>query len=499
MLLVLLPFIQSFGGFMSLRINHNTSSLNAHRNLIKADKRVNSSLEKLSSGLAINRAGDAPAMLVASEQMRSQVASLEQAIKNSETSVSMVQTSESALGEVNNMLVEMRSLAIHAANEGANDAVMLEADQQDISSKISYIDRIATTTQFGSKKLLDGSNGVSGAAIGDGLEFVSATTATHSSDEQGFSVTITQEAKASSMVASTALTDELIKNGEILLISEGGKTASYTTKKEDTVASAVRNFAAAAKQAGLLVNIDVDDSGIIGINHLEKGKDQYFEVSSSTAGVLSELANGLNRVQTGQDIVGMINGEAALGKGTTLSGIVGNPMTDGLVVRFNGLSNGEAVPEASSVGKVLVSQNSLTFQIGGGAGQKVQIALQNLASNQLGRGVVNRSNFMSLRDINVKTAQGSQDALALIDKAINDVTSARSALGNVQKNTLETNIATLQATVENMIAAESTIRDTDVAMEMANFTRNSLMAQSAAAMMAQANQVPNKVFRLIEK
>ena len=173
---------------MSLRINHNTSSLNAHRSLVKADKRVNASLEKLSSGLAINRAGDAPAMLVASEQMRSQVASLEQAIKNSETSVSMVQTSESALGEVNNMLVEMRSLAIHAANEGANDAVMLEADQQDISSKISSIDRIATTTQFGSKKLLDGSNGVSGTAIGDGLEFVSATTGTQSSDEMGFEV-----------------------------------------------------------------------------------------------------------------------------------------------------------------------------------------------------------------------------------------------------------------------------------------------------------------------
>ena len=482
---------------MSLRINHNTNSLNAHRNLAKNTNKLRGSLEKLSSGLAINRAGDNPAMLVASEQMRSQISSLEQAIKNSETSVSMVQTSESALAEANNMLVEMRSLAIHAANEGANDAVMLEADQQDILAKIDAIDRVAKTTQFGSRKLLDGSNGVSGTAIGDGLEFVSATTKTQGSEEKGFSVALTREAKASVLLGSTALSEELLKNGEILMAAEGGKTATYTTKKEDTLASAVRNLAAEAMNAGLDVKIEVDEAGIIGVQHMNKGADAYFEVSSSTAGVLSEQASGLSRVQNGVDIAGTINGEAAIGKGIELRGLVGNPNTDGLVVRFSGLSNGEAVPENAEVGLVTVSQNSLTFQIGGGAGQKVQIALQNLSSDQLGRGVGNMSNFASLKDVNVKTAQGAQDALALIDQSINDVTTARSTLGNVQKNTLETNIATLQATVENMVAAESTIRDTDIAVELANFTRDSLMAQSSAAMMAHANQVPNKVFRLI--
>ena len=483
---------------MSLRINHNTGSLNAHRNLVNNTKKVNSSLEKLSSGLAINRAGDAPAQLVASEQMRSQVASLEQAIKNSESSVSMVQTAEGALGEVNNMLVAMRSLAIHAANEGANDAVMLEADQLEISSMVSAIDRIAKTTQFGAKKLLDGSNGVSGTAIGDGLEFISATTATQSSSEKGYTVAILKEAEAASMVGAAALTDVIVKAGETLSITEGGKNAIYMSKETDTVESAVRNFANEAKKAGLAVDIDHQE-GILRIQHKNKGADYSFEVSSSTAGVLSEQAESLTSVNNGQDIVGTINGEAMVGKDDVMTGLVGSSTTEGLVVRFRGTQDGQKVPENTPVGTVTVAQNALTFQIGGNAGQTVNIALQNLASDQVGRGVDNLSGFASLSDINVKSSQGAQDSLSLIDKAINDVTGARAKLGSFQKNTLETNISTLRTTMENMVAAESTVRDTDMAMELANYTRNNLLAQSAAAMLAQANQLPSKVFSLMEE
>src|SRR3989339_497965 len=113
---------------MSLRINHNTSAINAHRNLLQNSEQMGSTLEKLSSGLKINRASDGPANLVISEQMRAQIAGLKQAIDNSETAVSLVQTTEANLSEVNKLLINIRQLAIHASNEGVNDETMLQAD-----------------------------------------------------------------------------------------------------------------------------------------------------------------------------------------------------------------------------------------------------------------------------------------------------------------------------------------------------------------------------------
>ena len=143
---------------MSLRINHNLAALNAHRNLLNTTGALSSSMQKLSSGFRINQGSDNPAGLVISEQFRAQIAGLNQAIDNSEGSISMVQTAEGALNEINNLLISMRELAIHAANEGFNDADQLAADQAEIENAIATIDRIAQNTQFGTKKLLDGSN-----------------------------------------------------------------------------------------------------------------------------------------------------------------------------------------------------------------------------------------------------------------------------------------------------------------------------------------------------
>jgi flagellin len=141
---------------MSLRINNNIAAIDAHRNLVLTTMNLAKSMEKLSSGYRINRAADNPAGLVISEQFRAQIAGLNQAIANSEGSVNMIQTAEGALNEINNLLVSMRELAIHAANEGFNDITQLEADQAEITNAVKTIDRIAANTQFGTKKLLDG-------------------------------------------------------------------------------------------------------------------------------------------------------------------------------------------------------------------------------------------------------------------------------------------------------------------------------------------------------
>ena len=141
-----------------MRGNHNISSMTALRHLGNTSNATDKNLERLSSGLKINSGADGPADLMISEQMRAQVAGLNQAVRNSETSISMVQTAEGALNEVSSILVNMRQLALHAANSGANDRKMLQADQNEIENLLGTIDRIARSTQFGTRVLFDGSN-----------------------------------------------------------------------------------------------------------------------------------------------------------------------------------------------------------------------------------------------------------------------------------------------------------------------------------------------------
>jgi len=484
---------------MSLRINHNTASLNAHRNLVKANERVSKSLERLSSGLRINSAGDGAAAMMASEQLRAQIASIDQAIRNTESTTSMVQTAEGALSEANNTLVEMRQLAIQSANEGSNDAVMLAANQESIRNMLNSIDRIGQFTQFGQRKLLDGSSGVSGLAIGDGLDYVSAITETKSSGERGYEVKVSQLATKANILGTNPLTKELIENGEALFVTEGGKTATYVTKETDTIDAAIAGFANAAKKAGLNVSIMDAGNGVIKIEHNLYGSEHTFTAASSTAGVISKEAGSFVEATAGNNLRGTINGEPTVGMGEMMTGITGNQTTDGLTVSFHTNDpNFAETEEGTVVGRVNVNQNAMTFQIGPNQGQKVNIAMQNVSSGALARGIDNVSGFQSLKDVDVRTAQGALDTMTLVDKAINDVIAVRAQLGAFQNHTLEINAANMRVAKENMVAAESTIRDTDMAAEMAEFVKNDLIMQSSAAMLAQANQIPQKVMRLLE-
>ncbi len=188
---------------MSLRINHNLAALNANRNLKLTSAMVNTSMQKLSSGFRINQASDDPAGLVISEQFRAQIAGLNRAVQNSEGSISMIQTAEGALSEINNLLTSMRELAIHAANEGFNDTDQLAADQAEIANAIKTIDRIAVNTQFGTKKILDGSKDNIATITSAGT---SGLTVKQSNLKTGaHSVTATKTADATSTLNTTSL------------------------------------------------------------------------------------------------------------------------------------------------------------------------------------------------------------------------------------------------------------------------------------------------------
>ena len=147
---------------MSLRVNTNMPAINSHRNLITNNAEQAKTMERLSSGLKINRGADGPAALVISERLRSQTAGLKQAIDNSEAGVALVQTAEAALNEVSSALINARQLAVASANEAVNDEFMLRANQQEIDNILATVTRIAKNTQFGQKNLLDGSKGATG-------------------------------------------------------------------------------------------------------------------------------------------------------------------------------------------------------------------------------------------------------------------------------------------------------------------------------------------------
>ena len=177
-----------------MRIRSNATSLNTLRHSDDNFKNVKSSIEKLSSGTKINRAADGPASLIASERLRGQIAGLRQAYSNNENAIAMFQTAEGALGEVSNILIRLKQLSVHAANEAVNDDSMLAADQHEVQNLLSTMDRIVKTAEFNGRILLDGSMGANGASVGNNIRFVNAETWTEASPMEGYEVDITQVA-----------------------------------------------------------------------------------------------------------------------------------------------------------------------------------------------------------------------------------------------------------------------------------------------------------------
>ena len=240
---------------MALRVNSNIAALNALRHLQHTERDLSQNLERLSSGRKLNHAADGPASLVISEQMKSQISGLGQAIRNSESSISMIQTTEGALNEVSNILVNLRQLAIHAANEGTNDEKTLQADQNEVENLISTLKNIAKNTQFGRRTLLDGSNSATGVAVGDGMEFVSASEDAKSTLANGHKVDITQVATRAMMVASRRLSLEDVAVSDpnkslSFVINEGGRTVSVDLKNNKELREKIEKLSISAIRIG---------------------------------------------------------------------------------------------------------------------------------------------------------------------------------------------------------------------------------------------------------
>jgi flagellin len=481
---------------MAFRINHNIASMNAYRNLSRNDMGFSQSLERLSSGLRINKAGDDPAGLVVSENMRAQIAGLGQAIENSELATAMVQTAEGALTEVHALLTSMRELAIHAANEGANSAADLAADQSEIDNALATIDRIAGQTQFGTKKLLDGSNGVTGTVTSGTVTFLSGTGATKAGT---YDVVVSTQAEQATFTTTNSAAITGIAADETLTVTNDATGVSVTINLEagDNRQTIIDKINAYSDDTEVVAT--TDGANDIALTSAIYGRAGDFTIVSSleaTDGTQSGFADGAGNSDDGVNIVGTFNVGAtayqADGAGAILSGRAGS-LVEGLRV--------QTTAAAGTAGTVTVRNNSLVFQVGANAGQQVTLSISNMAASTIGEGLDAPSGgsnqFASLSEISILDADKAADSLAIIDKAIEQVSTIRGTLGAFQSNTLESGVNNLRVAEENLVAAESTIRDTDMAAEMATFTRNQIMLQAATAMLAHANAAPQVVLQLL--
>jgi flagellin len=469
-----------------LSVVNNSTSLNAQANLSRASSALAKTTERLSSGLKINRGADGPAALVISEKQRAQIAGLRQAIDNTDKAASMVQTAEGALNEINSLLVKVRSLAIDSANTGVNDSDALAANQAEIANALDTINRIANNTQFGTKKLLDGSGGITGTSNDTDVSVLKATTDTQAGTYAVVVTTVGERANiAAGTTQSSALaTDETLTVNGVAIQLESGMTQAE-------VVSRVNDYSA---QTG--VTAEISSGGATRVYSNAFGSDADVSIVSNVAAAATSSGFGTTALNdTGANIVGTIGGTSFTGKGNVLTATSGN--ANGLSVQLAASSTNAALTVTGAQGNTTVVDNSLVFQIGANANQTAKVAVDKMNTDGLGVGV-SGNQFNSLSEIDVTSGAKAQDALSVIDSAINNVTNLRGTLGAFQQNTLQATASNLQSTLENTVNAESVIRDTNFAEEIANLTKNQVLVQAGTSVLKTANQQPQMVLSLLQ-
>ncbi len=370
-----------------MRINNNVAAFNANRNLSTSNMSLGKSLEKLSSGFRINRAGDDAAGLTISQGLRAQASGLQQATRNAQDGISVVQTAEGALTEVHSMLNRMRDLAVQANNTGTNDATAVDASEKEYIELANEIDRISQTTSFGSKKLLNGSFGASHSATGAAVDYATGAT------------------------------------GGDITFAFGGDTTTVTITAGDSADDVVNKINDQVGSRGVSASVEF---GVSGAEFTITGGDAFVVAGAGVADI-------------------------------------GTPGT------------------LASTGS-----DGATFQIGANnsANDRIEVSISSMTT--VGLSI----------DKSVGVLDDAGAAIDAIDAAIAKVSDQRSELG-AKQNRFESTINNLQVSTENIVASESRIRDTDMATEMTNFTKQQILQQAGTAMLGQANSLPQGVLRLL--
>jgi len=480
-------------------VQNNIPALNSHRNLLINNSNVARNLERLSSGFRINRAGDDAAGLAISERMRGQIRGLAMAEQNTANGISLIQTAEGGLNETHAILQRMRELAVQSAN-GTFQAIDRGQIDLEVQNLIDEINRISASTHYNGIQLLDGSFGsmpVAGHSVTPAAGEMGPTTV------NGFNIQTLQ------LLDSTLAANQSANNSS----NTGQAYNPLVGLMDQNVRIVVADFSAAQDGSGQQISLQVGDQVFMG------------RADTAAAGGAGIVFSFTNPQGTRIDVASV---EFGAGGGTL--GSVGNGVISGITMRTHETTGATMNPDGpgASAGTAFdINQgvrfadhdpaaqhrSELVFQIGanGGLDQRTSLFVANMNSGALGGRVlvtdaqntmgttiapVGQFAYMSVSDINIRTREGANDAITVIDHAINMVSDQRAQLGAMQ-NRLEHTMNNLGVTRENLTAAESTIRDVDMAAEMMRFTQNNILVQASQAMLAQANQLPQGVLQLL--
>lgn len=503
---------------MALTVNTNVASLNTQRNLNGSSKALDTSLQRLSTGFRINSAKDDAAGLQIANRLSAQVSGLEVAVRNANDGISLAQTAEGALQQSTNLLQRMRDLSLQSAN-GSNSATERRALQEEVTQLQSELNRIADTTSFGGRKILDGSFGSQQFQVGaTAFETINVTVGNFRADAVG---SYSRDLNSSTVPAAASSIGRL---GGLALGSSGqapttsGISGALTINGLQSASIALTTNSSAKQVADSINNnsattgVSADARNVVGLFFISDDTYTFnLQGANSTSvsiratvvgGKLSELASAINAEvgktgvsavvadggvklvsEAGDDVV--VSSFQSSGSGTmtveayNYSGE--NKITSSLALLDDTLAS--STREVRAVGTVrLDSSKSFTTQASA-------VTLEGTTS-------INVSALAKVSDINISTDIGAQKALSVLDKALIYIDASRAELGAVQ-NRFDNTIANLQNISENAAAARSRIKDTDFAAETSELTKNQILQQAGTAILAQANQLPQAVLSLL--
>lgn len=459
---------------MAQVINTNIASLNAQRNLNSSQSSLQTSLQRLSSGLRINSAKDDAAGLAISERFTAQIRGLNQAMRNANDGISFAQTAEGALGEIGNALQRIRELAVQSAND-TNSPSDRQAINKEVNALIAEINRIAGSTQFNGQNILDGTMSELVFQVGA---------------NRGQAISVTGVDARGAQLGATVATGATVNTEGLtypanITVQGVAIDLSSAASLDDVVAAINASYGSTGVQA---VRADSVETGKLSLS-ATPGAGESFELTIN--GVKIELSEGED-LDTLRD---RINAHAMQ---------TGVTMTEDYTL----VSAGDITLEASASGDVELQIAGITdpvtsakfergIELMADVGKKIIVGgdADDLAALGL-NGLANATETYTVNAISVATREGASNAIRTVDFALQQVAGLRAELGAVQSR-FESTIANLSTSSENLSAARSRILDADFAAETANLTRAQILQQAGVAMLAQANALPQNVLSLL--
>lgn len=468
------------------RINTNVSSMISARVLNQQNTAMNKSLQRLSTGLKINTGADDPSGLIASEVLRGEKASITAAISNGERAGQVISTAEGALNEVSSLLTELEDLVSTAANTDGLGEDEIQAKQLQVDSILSTINRIANSTEFEGKKLLNGTLDYTLSNSGTNLEQVEVRAAKL---VEGQTRTVTVEVTNSAEVGQVYFAGSgLAANNNITLQVTGNRGMEVMSFAGS---SSITDMETAINQVTELTGVSatVSSSGRLYMSSIEYGTDAFVSIKQ-IAGTTITIAGGTSGVDYGADAEVKINGQSAT--------------TDGLVASINTDSLSMEVTMSSTFGTTLgthsfgITDGGATFSLSPDVlTGRASIGIMSVAAGSLGDSENGKLSSLGSGMANNLSSTNLGTAQRVVKSAIKQVASLRGRLGAFQTLTIESTVNSLNVALENTTAAESAIRDTDFASETANLTRTQILVQAATTVLKNANQAPQNALSLL--